>query len=192
MSTTALTLAPGSRVVIRRYSTRAHGIVEVLDLEQEAALQALETASRPDIRDRDSYETRAVASELCWLVAAMQTPVSLPQHKGETWAEAAACRRAPITGGHGEDESAEDHPALAGIAAEAFEPIENVIDTERAAAELHRILAEESEAARLCLLEEEKPQTVAQRLGVAVSQVYLDTARAMRHLRAALCPMREV
>ena len=184
-----LMLAPGSRVVIRRYATRSRGVVEICDLEQEAALTALEVERRPDVRDRDSYETRAVAVALCKLVAEMRAPVSLPGHMDEAWREAAGARRASLYGpGQDGDQQAEERRELARVATEAFEPAEDAIDRERALEHIRSAMARESEAARAVLLEGEKSATVAQRLGMSVRQVYDRTAEAMERLRAAFAP----
>ena len=186
-------LAPGSRVVIRRYATRSRGVVEICDLEQEAALTALEVERRPDVRDRDSYETRAVAVALCKLVAEMRAPVSLPGHMDEAWREAARVRRASLLGrGQDGEEQAEDRRELAQVAAEEWEPAEDVLDRERALERIRSAMAEESEAARAVLLGGEKSASVAQRLGMSVRQVYDRTAEAMERLRAVFGVMGRV
>jgi predicted DNA-binding protein (UPF0251 family) len=71
------------------------------------------------------------------------------------------------------------------VAAEQFEPLEDLLDRERAMAEIRRILAEQTEAARLVLLAEEKSAEVARRMGVSIAEVYADTKAAVRALRLA-------
>ncbi len=72
-----------------------------------------------------------------------------------------------------------------------LDPIEDRLDRERAVAEVRRILAAETEAARAVLLGEEKSAEVARRLGVKRHRVYDETALAMKRLREALCPRME-
>lgn len=171
----SLFLAPGSRVAIRNYATR-NPWIDLRDLEQEAALAALEADPL--------WEARTVALALSRLVAETRCPVSLPRAKGERRQEAAQSRRVPLAV-PAEDGEELDNPAVASVAAERFEPLERRLDRERAMAEVRRILDEETEAARLVLLGDERSQDVAQRIGVSVREVYADTLRAMRALRAA-------
>jgi DNA-directed RNA polymerase specialized sigma24 family protein len=65
-------------------------------------------------------------------------------------------------------------------------PMEDRLDAARAAREVRRILDAESEAVKAVLLEQEKSTDVASRLGVPVKRVYLETANAVRRLRAAV------
>jgi hypothetical protein len=171
-------LAPGSRCAIRAYARR-NPWLDLRDLEQEAALAAL-TADH-------LWEARIVAIALSRFVAEQRCPVSLPKSKGESWQAASATRRAPLTvpteaGGEYE------LPELAHVSAEHWEPMEERLDRERAHAEIRRILDAESEAARAVLLNEEKSSEVARRMVLSVRQVYDDTLRAKRALRASLCP----
>jgi DNA-directed RNA polymerase specialized sigma24 family protein len=78
-----------------------------------------------------------------------------------------------------------DNPEVARVSAEQREPLEYRLDRERAMAEIRRILAEQTEAARLVLLAEEKSAEVARRMGVSIAEVYADTKRAMQALRLA-------
>jgi hypothetical protein len=110
-------------------------------------------------------------------VAEQRVPVSLPKRKGASWEAAASARRAPVV----------TNPSVDAVGAEQFEPLEDLLDTARASAEVRRILSEEAEAARLVLLEEEMPAAVAARLGVPAADVYASTKRAKRVLRLALC-----
>lgn len=194
----SLELAPGSRVAIRNYASRNRWL-PVDDIHQEAALAALEAGRdwKPDRgTSRELWEAWRVAEALSRLVAETRVPVSMPKCKHESWKKAAACKRAPTTASHrGDDgegmDSTEDHPSLAGLASLAWLPMEDRLDTERASAELRRLMAGEPETARAVLLGEEKPAVVAERTGTPVARVYAQTLLAMRHLKAALCP-REV
>lgn len=203
MSTTAQSLAPGSRVAIRNYASRNRWL-PVEDLEQEAALAALEAGRvwKPDGgTSRELWEAWIVAQALSRLVAETRVPVSLPKHKGESWKEAAACRRAEVEArpyyleGTSEyatgEPTGEDPKTLARLAFLAWIPMEDRLDAERSAAELRRLMAGEPEVARAVLLGEEKPAVVAERTGTPVARVYAQTLLAMRHLKVALCP-REV
>ncbi len=192
-SPAGLALSPGSRAVVASYA-RKNGWLSRDDLYQEAALAALDAASRwrPGSGPRDLWEARLVALALSRFVAEQRVPVSLPKRKGESWKAAAGATRAPLQMPAGEDDAAVlDHPAVASVATASFVPIEDRLDLARAAAEVRRILASESEAARLVLLAEEKSAQVAARLRLPVRQVYEDTARAVRSLRAALVPLME-
>jgi non-ribosomal peptide synthetase component F len=142
-----------------------------------------------------------VALALSRFVAETRCPISLPKHKGvkgssngkegkrDRWAEAAAMRRESLIAWMQNGGAAEyDHPGVAHAAAEQFSPIEDRIDMARAAAEIRRILAVESEAAKAVLLAEEKSAEVAKRLSLSRREVYEQTAQAMRALRAAFLP----
>ena len=182
-------LSPGSRAALRDYAQR-NSWIELRDLEQEAAVAALEAGRRyrPDGgTSTDLWEAWIVALALSRFVAEQRCPVSLPKRKGESWDAAAGAKRSAlqVTGGDGTEH---ENLALARVAAEAFEPLEHRLDRERAMADVRRILDAESEAAKAVLLAEEKSSEVAKRLGLSVRQVYDQSARAMRALRAALCP----
>jgi hypothetical protein len=126
-------------------------------------------------------------------VAEQRAPVSLPKRKGESWKAAAGAVRVPLRASAGDDGAGErDHPAVASMAGACYQPLEERLDLARAAAEVRRILAAESESARLVLLDQEKSAAVAKRMGLPVRQVYEDTARAVLALRAALVPLMEV
>jgi DNA-directed RNA polymerase specialized sigma24 family protein len=187
----SMALAPGSRVAVRNYAGR-NPWLEQRDLEQEAAVAALEAGQswRQDGgTSRDLWEAWIVGLALSRFVAEQRCPVSLPKCKGESWDVASGAKR--VATQVRTDSGIEcEHPAVASFAAEQFEPIEDRLDHEHAAAEVRRILAAESEAARAVLLAEEKSAEVAKRMGLPVRQVYEDTARAVRALRAALCPLR--
>ena len=184
----AAALAPGSRAAIRNYAQR-NPWLSLNDLSQEAAVAALEAGQRwrPDGgASRDWHEARIVALALARFVAEQRCPVSLPKHKGESWQAASATTRCalqvPSEGGE-----ERENPALARLAAEQCEPLEDRLDRERAHAEVRRIMAAQSEAARAVLLAEEKSAEVAQRMGLSVRDVYEQTAKAMRSLREAFC-----
>jgi hypothetical protein len=175
---TTLPLAPGSRCAVANYARR-NTWLSLDDLAQTAHLAAIE-ASRHWRADGGAspewWEARIVAEALSRFVAEARVPVSLPKSKGSSWTTAAASQRADL---------ADDLPADA-------ELIEDAIDTSRAVAEVRRILAEQSEAARAVLLAEEKSSAVARRLGVSVRRVYDDTRRTVLALRAALATMEVV
>ena len=179
----------GAHVAIRRYARR-NPWIELGDLEQEAAVAALEAGPRwrPDGgTSRELWEAWIVGLALSRFVAETRVPVSLPKRKGESWQAASAAKRSALWL-IAEDGEFIENPSVARAAVESFEPLEERLDRERAAAEVRRILDAESEAAKAVLLAEEKSAEVAKRLGLSVRQVYDDTARAVRALRAALCP----
>ena len=175
--TAACDLSTGSRCAIHAYARR-NPWIELRELEQEAHLASL-TAD-------PLWQARTVAIALSRFVASQRCPVSLPKHKGESWQAASGARRSPlqVTAEDGEEL---ESSGLARVASEQFEPLEDRLDRERMAAEVCRILAEQSEAARLVLLAEEKSSEVAHRLGISAREVYEATASAMRALRAELC-----
>lgn len=184
-------LSPGSRAAVRAYA-RLNPWLDPRDLEQEAAVVALEAAStwRNGGTSPDLWEAWKVGLALSQVVAAQLAPVTMPKKKGGAVARAWSTR-----GPANPREVALDDPDYDGHATTlvnefagataTWEPIEDRIDLERAAAEVRRILAEETEAARAVLLAEEKSHDVAARLGVPVKRVYQETASAMRRLRAA-------
>ena len=179
-------LAPGSGCAVRNYAIRSPWL-DRRDIDQEAALAAVEAAQtwRADGgASRDWYEARIVALALSKLVREAISPVSLPDASKVAWQAASASRRAPLTV-PSDDGGEYDHPDLAAVAAEQFEPLEDLLDRERAMAEIRRILAEQTEAARLVLLAEEKSAEVARRMGVSIAEVYADTKAAVRALRLA-------
>jgi DNA-directed RNA polymerase specialized sigma24 family protein len=184
-------LAAGSQIAVANYAAR-NSWLDLCDLQQEAALAALEASRtwRPDGGStREQREAWVVALALSRFVAEQRCPVSLPKRKGESWRAAASTRRVDVEADQdGESRPGQDHPDVARVAAERFQPLEDILDTERASAELRRILDEESVAARLVLLDEERSAVVAERLGVPVRDVYAQTKRAMLALRAQLCP----
>lgn len=172
MSVDALWLSPGSRCAVRNYAAR-NTWIDLCDLEQEAAVAALEARAswRADGgASIESWESWIVGLALSRFVAEARVPVSLPKRKGENWREASSA--------HGVDVDALDDFAQ-------FEDVEELLDRRRAAAEVRRILDEESEAAKAVLLGEQKSAEVAERLHTSVREVYSQTAEAMRALRAA-------
>lgn len=186
-------LAPGSRVAIRRFAVR-NPWIDTCDLEQEAALTALEagrTWQSGGAASLEWYEARAVSLALSRLVAETRAPVSIPKYCGDTWERATQARGVSLVVQAREDGHAEERPELVEVSAQGHESMEDRLDSAKLLRGLHRLLAKESEAARLVLLEEEKPAVVAKRLGESVAKVYAQTARAVRNLRAALCPRTE-
>lgn len=188
-------LGHGCRAVVANYA-RLNAWLDIRDLEQEATVAALE--ARADWRQdggssRDLWEAWRVGLALSRFVAAQRVPVSLPKRKDRSWQAAAAAQRVPLevsSRGGSEIPETREHPDVARLDAERFEPMEAQLDTERAVAEVRRILAAESEAARAILLGGDKSAAVAARLCMPRRQVYEQTARAMRALRAALSPRR--
>lgn len=180
---TALQLAPGSRCALANYRARASWI-DPRDLAQEAALAALTAEPR--------WEARAVALALSQFVASARSPVHVPDSRGAegtptraAWVSSAFAGCAPLTvpGDFGRER---DSPEMQAAAMREYLPIEDAIDTARAVAKVRSIIAEQYEAARAVLLEEEKSSAVARRLGVSVRKVYDDTRRGILALQAAL------
>jgi DNA-directed RNA polymerase sigma subunit (sigma70/sigma32) len=165
----------GVRGVVRFYAQRNNWI-DIRDLTQEAAVAQLEASQQ----SAEQWGPRAAALALSRFVAETRAPVSLPKRKGDEWREASASHRAEL-----------DDVGVDGESVDQWEPIEHRLDRERAYEQIRRLLAEECEAARLVLLSEEKPATVAERLGVSVQRVYDQTEYAMRRLRTAFAPMIE-
>jgi len=179
-----LEFSSGSRNAIRNYASR-NPWIELRELEQEAAVAALEARRdwRPDGGTSiDLWEAWIVGLALSRFVAETRVPVSLPKRKGEAWAAAASSKRVGLT-----SMLYEGRP-VARFAAEQSDPLEDFIDLERAIAKLRGVLSEQSEAARAVLLAEEKSATVAERTGLSRREVYRQTERAVRALRAAFCP----
>jgi hypothetical protein len=196
----AYPLADVSCRVVLNYARRNEWI-DLHDLEHEASVASLEARQswRPDGgMSRNIWEARLVA--LSRFVAEERSPVSLPKYKGNTWEEASRAQRISIEGNaggscnsdntHGETPASgrRDSPDVARVAAEQFEPLEERIDLARAALAIRRVMDEQSAAAAAVLLGEEKSSAVADRLSMPTRDVYEQTARAMRALRAAFCP----
>ena len=182
-------LGRGSRVVVANYMRRNSWLSRD-DLTQTAHLAALEAAQGWRANGGSSPEQREawiVGLALSRFVAAQRCPVSLPKCKGESWQAASSTWRSSLRD-LSQDGEERDNPALACVAAEQYEPLEERLDRARAMAEVRRILEAESEAARAVLLAEERSSDVARRMGVSVRDVYDATAAAMRALREALCP----
>lgn len=188
-------LSPRSRAIVATYA-RLNGWLPLADIQQEAALAALE-ASATWREDGGTtlglWVAWKVGLALSRYVAEVRCPTSLPKAKRENWHEAATARRAPLTsradaGAAGHDEPAAhdvDHVDVARVAAESWETAEERIDRERAIARIRAIMAEQAEAARQVLLADERPRDVARQLGLAVETVYNETRNALRALRRA-------
>lgn len=184
----AVALGPGPRAVVAAYA-RLNPWIQPEDLEQEAAVAAIESSRtwRPDGgASMDWYQARAVALTLLKFVAEQRAPVTLPKRTGVACQLAASMGRVALSV-VSEGGAEREHPGLAAVAVDGYVPIEDRIDLARAAAEVRRVLAEESDAARAVLLAEEKSAAVAKRMGLRVRDVYDQTFRAMTALREALC-----
>lgn len=184
-------LAPGSRRAVATYARR-NPYLDIRDLAQEASLAALEAGRtwRTGGASSDLYEAYAVAQRLSRFVAESRSPVHVPDHKGKVdsedrrrYEEAAMAPRVPVTVA-GPAGSRDAHE-LVSLAAEQWTHMEDRLDAARAAAEVRRILDAESEAAKAVLLGEEKSASVAERMRMSRAEVYAQTARAVRRLRAA-------
>lgn len=190
-SARTVSLSVGSRVAVSR-CRRRNVWFDVQDLEQEAALASLEAdfSYQPDRgASPDTWETRLVSSALSRLVAETRVPVSLPDYHGEELRKrTAGIGRVPVFVKL-EDGDEVEHPAMANVARDEHRPMEDSLDALRTIVRVRELLERESAAARAVLLEEEKPAAVAKRLGESVAKVYAQTARAMRNLREALCPL---
>lgn len=191
MRSPTLDICPAAQAAVRNYA-RLNPHLDIRDLAQEAALQALSGCS-----DWTGIALLRVVAEQC-------SPVSLPNRRGRkgsrdraNWERAANARRAPLTVrlGHGseiEHPGGEiEHPGVAQVAADSWEPLEDQLDRARALAVAVAVLEARSEAARAVVLEGEKPAVVAERLGMDVRQVYVQRDTAMRAIRAELAPMVE-
>jgi hypothetical protein len=185
-------LGPRTCGVVNRYARR-NALLEPSDIEQEAALAALE-ADRTWRTDggtsRELWQAWLVGLALSRFVAEQRVPVSLPKRKGEPWHEAASAGRVPLMVDvhptrSGDKSIAHDHPAVAAVAASQWRPIEDRLDDARAMVEVRRLLDAESEAAKAVLLAEERPAVVAERMRLSRAEVYQQTASAVRRLRAA-------
>lgn len=188
----AFTLAPGSRCVVHAYARRNTWLSR-LEIEQEALIATF--ASRG--RCTESGEAYRVAVALCRFVAEQRSAVTLSKHIGNAgsreranWERAASARRAPLAV-QLDDGSEIEHPEVASIAADAWEPIEEQLDRARALAVAVAVLEVRSEAARAVVLEGEKPAEVAERLGLSRAEVYYQADQARKALRAELAPMVE-
>ena len=173
-------LAPCAAV--RRFA-RINPWIDRRDLEQEAALAALEARSswREGGVAPDSWEARMMARRLSRFVAENLSPVSLPPGT-RSWEVA---RRSRST--------SDDADVFDRVATDRID--EHRLDRQRMAAKVRQILDEESEAARAVLLADEaeaegpgRPPIsarVAEKLGLTRRQVYRQTEEAMRALRDA-------
>lgn len=184
--------APGSRCAVHSYACR-NTWIDLRDLTQEASLAALEARRswRPDGgTSLDLWEAWLVGLALSRFVAERRCPVSLPKRKSASWEAAAASEGVAMEQFRGGSEYRE-HRELDRVAVEQYEPLDDRIDIERTTRAIRGLMAAQSPAARAVLLGEEKSAAVAGRLGLTRRDVYEQTARAMRALRAALCPQPE-
>ena len=151
--------------VIRRYARRSAWI-EAMELQQQAVVIMAEAARtwKPGPVPLASYQAAAVARQLGRYIAAQASPVH------ETHGQ--------LSGARGCDLEALEHVG-------ATPCPERLIDIARACAEVRRILAARSVAARAVLLEERKPAEVASAMGLSVRAVYVEVNAAMRGLRAS-------
>lgn len=182
----AYPLADVSCRVVLNYARRNEWI-DLHDLEHEASVASLEARRswRPDGgMSRNIWEARLVGLALSRFVAEQRVPVSLPKYKGDSWQAAAGATGVAlhVTGAAGVER---ERPDVARVSAEAYESPEERLDLARASLAIRSVLDQHSEAARAVLLGEEKSAAVAERLSVPTREVYEQTARAMRALRAA-------
>jgi len=191
----ALRLAPGSRCAVHGYARR-NPFIDIRDLEQEAAVTAIE-ASRTWCPDggssREAWEAWKVGLVVSRFAAAARCPVSLPKAKRASWEVASASKAVGLStpaNDVGCDENSEadcdESPETARISVESWQPIEERLDRARALATAVELLEARHPAARAVVLDDEKPAEVAARMGLTRAEVYDHTARAMRALRVAL------
>ena len=151
---------PGAvRSVVAAYQRRALWL-EAADLQAEAAVVSIEASRtwRPGGAPLASYQARAVAKHLGRYLAKQRCPAS---------------GKDPIGISVEIDDSARTDTPDA----------EWHIDLERACAEVRRILAGKSAAARAVLLGERAPAEVAAELGVPARRLYVEIKAATRALR---------
>jgi hypothetical protein len=197
MRALASVLTPSSQAVVHRYF-ELNAWLDIRDLEHEAAVVAIEERAtwRPDGgSDLNRWIACKVAEALSRFVAEQRSPVHVPDCKGKEgsperrrWLEASGSQREELVAirpTRGVADGHRENPAVAAVAVEQWVPLEERLDAASAAAEVRRILDQQCEAARLVLLEQQKPAAVAARLGMSARQVYDRTAAAMRALREA-------
>jgi hypothetical protein len=182
-------LSPGTLAAVLHYA-RVAPWLDPRDIEHEAILATLEARARGI-----QISSLVVARILLRYVAEAGAPVHVPGHMGKAgsrarryYEQATSCERTPVvvtraTGHH------HDHPDVAAVAASQWRPLEDRLDDARAMVEVRRLLDAETEAARLVLLEQEKPAVVAERMRLPRAEVYQQTASAVRRLRAAFVRM---
>ena len=139
------------------------------DLQQQAALVMMECSStwRPALGPIKPYQAAAVDRRLYRYVAEQRSPVQAYTGTKHTPTGATRVDVAAIEG-HG-----------------YHAPDADDMDMMRAAREVRAIMAAQTEAARLVLLEEEKPAQVASILGIPIDRVYQQTRAAKRALRGS-------
>jgi DNA-directed RNA polymerase specialized sigma24 family protein len=151
------------------------------ELKQEAMLTALAVDARGLWRSSPApvpYMARAVRSRLVEMVMRSGCPVKvgIGSHTGG-WSTACGM----MVGARAVD--VDDR-----IPCDCPDP-EGVIDRSRALAEMRKVLAEQTPAARAVILDEEKPADVAQGMGLTERQVYKQTERARAAVKARLLAM---
>jgi len=179
-------LSNGSRCAVRNFA-RMNPWISLDDLTQEAHLAALEAAktwSPTGGASAEWYEARAVSLALSRLVSEMRVPVSLPKHHGST-REAALSAMGVCLVSVSDDGDEVESAAVGHLSVESYEALEDKLDRAQAAREVRRLMGEESASAQAVLLGEEKPESVARRLGEDVQRVYAQAARAVRRIKAA-------